>query len=149
MLRTSAFDQNTYDWPLPTSAPEYDTTTCLEDTCTDAHAFFHQWLPPLSDAFPSQHSLDQQTTAELDAHILSVTKLVDNHDDDNDDDAASFISYSSQCNDKIMFITSIVKHEIDTTTCTVELNIMWSNGEWGWTSELDAQKSVPDIVYRY
>lgn len=29
MLRTSDFDQ-TYDWSRPTSAPEYDTTTCLE-----------------------------------------------------------------------------------------------------------------------
>ncbi|QPC71203.1 hypothetical protein HYE68_001955 [Fusarium pseudograminearum] len=114
MLRTSDFDQNKYDWPRPTSTPEYDTTTCLED-----------------------------------AHILSATKCIGNHDDDNDDDAASFISYSSQYNDKITFITSIAKHEINTTTCTVELNTIWSNSECSWTSELDVQKSVPDVVYRY
>ncbi|CAF3503750.1 unnamed protein product [Fusarium graminearum] len=124
MLRTSDFDQ-TYDWSRPTSAPEYDTTTCLEGESG------------------SQQILAQQTTAEPDAHILPVTKLVGNHDDDNDD--ASFISYSSQCNDKITFITSIVKHEINTTTCTVELNTMWSNGKCSWASELDVQKSMPDI----
>ncbi|PTD07959.1 hypothetical protein FCULG_00005736 [Fusarium culmorum] len=99
--------------------------------------------------FRGQQILAQQTTAEPDAHILPVTKLVGNHDDDNDDDDASFISYSSQCNDKITFITSIVKHKINTTTCTVELNTMWSNGKCSWTSELDVQKSMPDIVYRY
>ncbi|CAG1977150.1 unnamed protein product [Fusarium graminearum] len=127
MLRTSDFDQ-TYDWSRPTSAPEYDTTTCLEGESG------------------SQQILAQQTTAEPDAHILPVARLVGNHDDDNDD--ASFISYSSQCNDKITFITSIVKHEINTTTCTVELNTIWSNGKCSWASELDVQKSMPDIVYR-
>ncbi|KAG8672395.1 hypothetical protein FPOAC2_05779 [Fusarium poae] len=72
----------------------------------------------------------------------------------NNDDGDRIIAESTKSDSSLYdyqspFITGICEHMVNTTTCTVELNTMWSDGEWSWIPEFDVQKSVPDIVYQY
>ncbi|OBS24599.1 hypothetical protein FPOA_05139 [Fusarium poae] len=70
----------------------------------------------------------------------------------NNDDGDRIIAESTKSDSSLYdyqspFITGICEHMVNTTTCTVELNTMWSDAEWSWIPEFDVQKSVPDIVY--
>ncbi|GKU05357.1 hypothetical protein FLAG1_07316 [Fusarium langsethiae] len=151
MSRANNNDENTYDQPQPTSSPERDVPSWLEGISTDERAIPQGSLLPPPDAFPGRATLTPRTAAALANHVLFITKSLgdDNNDDDNRTVAKSVKSDSSQSVDQIAYITSISGHTVDSTTCTVELNTVWSDGSWSWNPEIDVQKSVPDVVYRY
>ncbi|KAM0233895.1 hypothetical protein ACHAPO_006763 [Fusarium lateritium] len=97
-----------------------------------------------------ENTYDQHQTTP--SPECDATSQIDGGDNNNDDDrivADSSKSDSSQYGDQSPFITGISEHTVNTTTCTVELNTVSSDGEWSWIPEIDVQKSVPDVLYRY